>query len=390
MATQNKMKIRIFDTTLRDGEQGPDVRFDTHGKIAVAKALDKIGVDAIEVGCLAQNSSNGERDAVARIAALKLNAEIYVLARARRDDIDEIAKIPSVKCVHTYIATSELHRQVKFRGATFDAVIGMAADTVSYAKSKGLKVLFSAEDATNTDIKSLKAIYAAVQRAGADEINIPDTLGKAWPEKMADITKAVASVVSIPIHVHCHNDFDGSVANTIAAIKAGADCAQVTVLGIGERVGNAALERVVATLHFREDLRGIYETNVRPEMLNWIARIVSKESGVAIPHRSPVVGAYVGVHTAGIHSHAVMSNPQTYEAIPLESVGAKRDFVIGKLTGRHAIDGVLKAKGILADRDQIVQILRKVKDKADGEGTISVLELYKIADAVMKHDDTSS
>ena len=238
------MKVRIFDTTLRDGEQTPGVALAPEQKLLIAKKLDALGVDAIEAGF--PIISDGERQAVKLIAHANLNAEICGLARTSKKDIDAIID-SDLKYVHTFIATSDIHLQYKLK-LTREQALEKAIESVEYAKSHGLQVEFSAEDATRTDREFLKKVYAAVAKAKADRVNIPDTVGYSTPQYFAEITKDTVQVTKLPVSVHCHNDFGLAVANSISGLQAGAECAHVTINGLGERAGNASLEELVMAL----------------------------------------------------------------------------------------------------------------------------------------------
>jgi 2-isopropylmalate synthase len=233
-------RIRIFDTTLRDGEQSPGVALLPGAKLEIARQLDRLGVDSIEAGFPV--SSPGELEGVRLVAGAGLRARVYGLARAKREDIDAV-EAAGVKSAHVFIATSDLHLSAKLR-ITRDEALRRAEESVRYAKSKGMEVEFSAEDATRTDPDFLKRVYRAVEAAGADSVDIPDTVGYATPKYMAVITRQVVEAISIPVSVHCHNDLGLAVANSIAAVEAGASCVHATVNGVGERSGNAARREV--------------------------------------------------------------------------------------------------------------------------------------------------
>jgi 2-isopropylmalate synthase len=361
MKTQEK-RIRIFDTTLREGEQSPDAMPTWRNKVVAAMALDRLGVDVIEAGCLASNSSNGEKLAVKAIVGLGLNAEVCALARARKDDIDEV-KNSGAGYVHTYMGTSDSHLRDKFDGITRNEALRRSVAAVAHGKSIGLRVEFSAEDATNTDMGFLKEVYRAAEEAGADRINIPDTLGRATQKEIYAVVAAIRSAVSVPISIHCHNDFGQATANTLAAIDAGASCAQVTISGFGERVGNAPLEHVVAALHFQKEyMEAGYSTGIRTEMLTKTWKVISRLYGIKENHRNPIVGNFAFRHKAGPHAAAVINSPSTYEHISPEEVGNRRGFEIGKLSGWHVVDHVLKQRGILLRREQLDAVMNIVRN----------------------------
>jgi 2-isopropylmalate synthase len=247
--SENGNKIRIFDTTLRDGEQSPGVSITPEQKVQIAIKLDQLGVDAIEAGF--PIVSQGEIQAIKSVKKAGLNAEICGLARALVHDIDTVITC-DLDYVHTFIATSDIHMQYKLKMSP-EQVVQKAVQAVDYAKSHGLRVEFSAEDATRSDIAFLTKVFKAVGEAGADRIDIPDTVGYATPEFISYLVKTVRESISVPISLHCHNDFGLAVANSIAGINAGATCAHVTVNGLGERAGNASLEEIVMALRVRHD-----------------------------------------------------------------------------------------------------------------------------------------
>ena len=240
------MKVRIFDTTLRDGEQTPGVSLSPEKKLNIAKKLDALGIDAIETGFPV--ISEGERNAVKMITSENLQSELCGLARTNKKDIDAAVDC-GLNYIHTFIATSDIHLEYKLK-MTREQALEKAIDAVEYGKSRGLQVEFSAEDATRTDREFLKSVFTQVAKAGADRIDIPDTVGYSTPQYIAEITKDAIDATQLPVSVHCHNDFGLAVANAISGIQAGAECAHVTINGIGERAGNASLEAVSYT-HLR-------------------------------------------------------------------------------------------------------------------------------------------
>ncbi|TRO54339.1 2-isopropylmalate synthase, partial [Candidatus Bathyarchaeota archaeon] len=236
--------VRIFDTTLRDGEQTPGASLKPGEKVMIARQLDRLGVDAIEAGT--PITSKGEFRSVKRIATEGLKAEVYGLARLRHADVDAVIR-SGINHIHLFIATSDIRLEHKLH-MTRDQAVRTALELIDYAKSHGLNVEFSAEDATRTDLKYLKHFYHEVDQAGVTRINIPDTLGIMTPNSMYTLVKELKSVLTIPLSVHCHDDFGMAVANSIAGLQAGADQVHVAVNGLGERAGNASLEEIVMAL----------------------------------------------------------------------------------------------------------------------------------------------
>jgi 2-isopropylmalate synthase len=257
--SNSKENIKIFDTTLRDGEQTPGVSVTPKQKVEIASKLDELGVDIIEAGF--PIVSHGEMEAIANIAKQGLNAEICGLARTIQTDIDAAIKC-NLAYVHTFIATSDIHMQYKLK-MTREQVLEKAVSAVEYAKKHGMKVEFSAEDATRSDKEFLKKIFKAVEMAGADRIDIPDTVGYATPQYITELVAEVKSAANLAISMHCHDDFGLAVANSIAGINAGANCAHVTINGLGERAGNASLEELVMALQCLFNKRH----NIKTELL---------------------------------------------------------------------------------------------------------------------------
>ena len=372
------MKVRIFDTTLRDGEQSPGVALSPENKLNIAKKLDQLGVDAIETGFPV--ISDGERTAIKMITQADLSAVLCGLARTNQRDIDAVVDC-GLKYVHTFIATSDIHLQHKLH-LSQDQALKKAVESVEYAKSRGLQVEFSAEDATRTDRDFLKKIFSAVTKAGADRIDIPDTVGYSTPQYIAEITKDAIMATELPISVHCHNDFGLAVANAISGIQAGAQCAHVTINGIGERAGNASLEELVMALQcLRFDQS--WETNIKTELLYETSKYVSKLAGMPVQPNKAIIGENAFGHESGIHTHGVLSNPLTYEPISPEIVGRNRWLRVGKHAGAHGISAMLEEYGVQPDKDQVKQILEKVKSIGDQGKHVTDVELLAIANEIM-------
>jgi len=310
------MRVRIFDTTLRDGEQSPGVSLTPEQKLTIAKKLDELGVDAIEAGF--PIISDGELQAIKMITSANLSAEICGLARTNKKDID-VAVDSGLNYIHTFIATSDTHLKYKLK-LSRDEVLTQAIEAVEYGKSRGLQVEFSAEDATRSDREFLKKVFSEVTKAGADRIDIPDTVGYSTPQYIAEITKDAIEATKLPISVHCHNDFGLAVANAISGIQAGAQCAHVTINGIGERAGNASLEELVMSLQCLQ-FNQKYETGIKTELLYDTSRFVSKLIGMPVQPNKALVGENAFGHESGIHTHGILNNPLTYEPISPELVG---------------------------------------------------------------------
>ena len=372
------MRVRIFDTTLRDGEQTPGISLSPDQKLAIAKRLDELGVDAIEAGFPV--ISQGELKAVKMITSEGLSCDICGLARTNKNDIDAAVN-GGLDYIHTFIATSDIHLEHKLK-LTRDQALEKAIEAVEYAKSRGLKVEFSAEDATRTDREFLKKVFSEVAKAGADRIDIPDTVGYATPEYIAEITKDTITATNLPVSVHCHNDFGLAVANALAGIRAGAQCAHVTINGIGERAGNASLEEFVMALKcLPYDQK--YETGIKSELLYEMSRYISRTVGIQVQPNKAIVGENAFGHESGIHTHGVLSNPLTYEPIGPELVGRKRWLQVGKHAGIHGMNKMLDEYGVTPTPEQSKQILEKVKTLGDQGKQITDVELLTIASDVL-------
>jgi 2-isopropylmalate synthase len=370
-------RVRIFDTTLRDGEQSPGVSITPEQKLQIAIKLDRLGVDAIEAGF--PIVSHGEVQAIRNIKKSGLNAEICGLARTLNSDIDLVIDC-DLSYVHTFIATSNIHMQYKLKMAP-EEVIQKAVNAVEYAKSHGLQVEFSAEDATRSDLTFLTKVFRAVGEAGADRIDIPDTVGYATPEFISNLVGMLKEQISVPISLHCHNDFGLAVANSIAGINAGATCAHVTVNGLGERAGNASLEEFVMALQC------LYkkEHNINTKLLYETSKSVSNIMGIAVQANKAIIGENAFGHESGIHTHGILNNPLTYEPIDPEMVGRKRWLQAGKHAGAHGIRAMLEDFGIECTDEQLHKIVEKQKNLADKGKSISTAELLSIAGEVLQN-----
>uniref|UniRef100_A0A7J3M5X8 2-isopropylmalate synthase n=1 Tax=Archaeoglobus fulgidus TaxID=2234 RepID=A0A7J3M5X8_ARCFL len=369
--------ISVFDTTLRDGEQMPGVSLPPFYKVQIAKALDRLGVDVIEAGF--PSASKGEFESVKEISSLGLNAEICGLARIVKEDID-LAINANVDIVHIFTPTSKIQIEHTLK-LNYDEIITKSVECVEYIKSHGLKCMFSAMDATRTDFEFLKKIYKAVEDANVDIINIPDTVGVATPFKFYELVKKLREELKVKIDVHCHNDFGLAVANTYAAVLAGADEVQVTVNGIGERAGNASLEQVVMILHSIEGIK----TNIKTELLYDTSKLVERLTGIKMPPNTPIVGENAFSHESGIHAHGVLKEASTFEPGILrpEMVGHRRRIVIGKHAGRYQIKKILENAGYSVSDDALNRIFEKVKEMGDKGKKLTDRDLFTIAEIVL-------
>lgn len=371
----NLEKVRIFDTTLRDGEQTPGVSVNAEQKVTIAIKLDELGVDAIEAGF--PIVSDGEARAIKTIVRQGLKSEICGLARSVQADIDAALKC-DLKYIHTFIATSEIHMKYKLN-MTPDQVLERAIWAVDYAKKHGVQVEFSAEDATRSDRGFLIKVLKAAQEAGADRIDIPDTVGYATPEYISSLVQEVADNITVPISMHCHDDFGHAVANSLAGINGGASCAHVTINGIGERAGNASLEEFVMALHCLYNRR----TNIKSELLYETSKFVSNTMGIIVQPNKAIIGENAFGHESGIHTHGIINNPLTYEPISPELVGRKRWLQAGKHAGAHGIKAMLQDFGIKPTEEQLKEIVERQKTVADLGKSITTADLLSISGQIM-------
>ena len=328
--------IKIFDTTLRDGEQTPRVNLNSEEKLRIARQLESLGVDIIEAGFAV--SSPGDFEAVKLIADNIKTSTVTSLARAMKKDIEAAAEAlkGAVKPrIHTFIATSPIHREFKLK-MTKEEIVKRATEMVAYAKTFMNDIEFSAEDALRTEPEFLVEIYEAVIKAGATTLNVPDTVGYRTPTEMFELIsylkKNVKGIDNVDISVHCHNDLGMAVANSLAAVEAGATQVECTINGIGERAGNTSLEEIVMILKTRKDRYSNFETSIDAKQIYSTSRLVSLLTGVQVQPNKAIVGANAFAHESGIHQHGVLANKETYEIISPESVGRNADsLVLGKL-----------------------------------------------------------
>jgi 2-isopropylmalate synthase len=340
MTTVNR--IAVFDTTLRDGEQSPGCSMNLAEKVRLARQLETLGVDIIEAGFPV--ASEGDFVAVEAVAAECRRATVAALCRTSEQDIrraGEALRRAAHPRLHTFVATSDIHLEHKLK-KTRSEVLRMTREAVRLAASLAAEVEFSAEDATRSDIEYLCEVLAVAVEAGARVLNIPDTVGYTTPWEFARLIETVRARVvgerdDVTISVHCHNDLGLAVANSLAAIGAGARQVECTINGIGERAGNAALEEVVMALRVRADQLP-FETGVRSEMLYPTSQLLSEIINCHVQPNKAVVGRNAFAHEAGIHQHGVINNPLCYEIMTPESVGVPANsLVLGKHSGRHAL-----------------------------------------------------
>ncbi len=364
-------RVYIFDTTLRDGEQSPGCSMNIEEKVIMAKVLDKMGVDVIEAGFPA--ASAGDFEAVRQIAENVEKATVVGLCRAKKEDIDKVAqaiKGAKNRRIHTFIATSEIHMKYKLNTSP-KAILEKITKMVAYAKSYCDDIEFSAEDATRSDKDFLcEAIECAIE-AGATVVNIPDTVGYTVPEEYAAlityIKDNVSNIDKAIISVHCHDDLGLANANSLAGIKSGARQVEVTVNGIGERAGNAALEEVVMAIKKRGDVMNV-ETNIDTTRLIPTSEMLTKITGIPVQPNKAIVGANAFAHESGIHQDGMLKNRETYEIISPEEVGAdKSTLVFGKHSGSNAVKKRLSDLEIEFEEKDFKDLFVVFKEVADAK-----------------------
>jgi 2-isopropylmalate synthase len=362
-------RIRIFDTTLRDGEQSPGCSMNQHEKLRLAHQIDRLGVDIIEAGF--PIASDGDFESVKAIASVVQRPIIAGLARACQADIErawEALQDAARPRIHVFLATSDIHLQYKLR-ITRDQCVAQARDAVRFAKSLCDDVEFSPEDATRTHPDFLCRVLDAVVEAGATTLNIPDTVGYAVPSEFGalieTIRRQVKGIENVTISAHCHNDLGMAVANALAAVGAGARQVECTINGIGERAGNASLEEIVMAMRVRPD-QYPYETCVVSEQIFAASQMLSEVTGVPVQPNKAITGRNAFAHEAGIHQDGVLKNPLTYEIMTPRSVGVPDSkLVLGKHSGRHALGIRCEQLGYQFDRRTLDEIYRRFVRLAD-------------------------
>jgi len=375
MTNKTSKRIRIFDTTLRDGEQTPGVSLTADDKIEIARQLSKLGVDVIEAGF--PSSSEGEKKVVKEIAKAGLEPEICALSRATKGDIDAAIDC-DVDLIHVFIPTSPV--QMKYAvNLTPEQVLSSTVESIEYVKKHGFKCEFSPMDATRSEMVFLKQVCQAAEKAGMDSLNVPDTVGIMIPKTTIKLIEKLKNVVNVPISTHCHDDFGLAVANSLAAVEAGATQVHVAVNGSGERAGNASLEEVVMALH----LIYKYKTGVNTRLLYGTSRLVSSLTGISVQANKAIVGENAFAHESGIHTRGVTEKPLTFEPIDPELVGRTRKLVAGKLAGTRGIKAELEEIGIHPSEEQIKEIVQRVKELGDKGKMVTDADLFALTSAVM-------
>jgi 2-isopropylmalate synthase len=378
--------VRIFDTTLRDGEQAPGFSLRPSEKLLLARQLDRLGVDIIEAGF--PIASPADAEAVRQIATEVRRPIIACLARCHRADLERAAwsiKPAAQGRIHTFIATSDLHLQAKLR-MTRERCLEAAVDAVRYARHHTFDVQFSAEDATRSDLDFLCRVIEAVIAVGATTINLPDTVGYSTPDEMLDFFKTIRERVpnsdKVTFSAHCHDDLGLAVANSLAAVTGGARQVECTVNGIGERAGNAAVEEVVMAMKIRSD-RMPYTTNIDTRQIYPSSAMLTELTGQAVQVNKAIVGRNAFAHEAGIHQDGILKDRRTYEIMRAEDVGAPwNPLVLGKHSGRHAVQRRCAELGFTLEGDALVQVYRALMAIADDRKSITDTDIHSVVVSV--------
>ena len=380
--------VRIFDTTLRDGEQSPGFSMNTEEKIRMAKQLAALNVDVIEAGF--PISSKGDLEAVQAVAKEVRTVPIAALARAKKQDVDaavEALKSAAASRLHIFLATSDLHLQVKLK-MTREQALEAIGSMIRYGRQHVGEVEFSAEDAGRTDIDYLCQVCRTAVDAGATVLNLPDTVGYAVPEEYAEMFRRVREYLDdapgVTLSAHCHDDLGMAVANSLAAIRAGVRQIECTINGIGERAGNASLEEIAVALAVRKDSFGV-ETGIQLSQLFPASRLLTEITGAQVAPNKAVVGANAFAHEAGIHQDGIIKNPLTYEIISPETVGVPfRSLVLGKHSGRNALRSTLKDLGYNANDAELAEVYKRVTALADKSKMVGARDIVAIAHEVLR------
>ncbi len=379
---------RIFDTTLRDGEQSPGFSMNTEEKIRLARQLAALNVDVIEAGF--PIASRGDLEAVKKVAQEVRTVPIAALARAKKQDVDaavEALKPAASSRLHVFLATSDLHLRVKLN-MTREQALEAITSMVRHGRQQVGEVEFSAEDAGRTDIEFLCQVCRAAVDAGATVLNLPDTVGYAVPEEYGAMFTRVREYLGDPdgvtLSAHCHDDLGMAVANSLAAVRAGVRQIECTINGIGERAGNAALEEVAVALAVRKESFGV-TTGIRLEELFPTSRMLTEITGAQVAPNKAIVGANAFAHEAGIHQDGIIKNPLTYEIISPQSVGVPaRSLVLGKHSGRNALRGALRDLGFEASDSELAEVYSRVTALADQSKLVRARDILAIAHEVIR------
>jgi 2-isopropylmalate synthase len=362
-------KIYIFDTTLRDGEQSPGASMNIQEKLQLAHQLEKLGVDIIEAGF--PIASKGDFECVKTIADSIKNVQVAGLARCNQKDIDtawQALKNGADPRIHTFLATSDIHLKYKLK-MNRDEVLKLAVDSVKYAAKYTSNIEFSAEDASRSDLDFVCKVFGEVIKAGAKTLNFPDTTGYALPDEFKEQIKYLMEntpgIEKAILSVHCHNDLGLAVANSLAAINAGARQVESTINGLGERAGNTAMEELVMAIQTRKDKIN-FRTNIITEFIHPTSRMVSTISGMPVQPNKAIVGANAFAHESGIHQDGILKERSTYEIMNPADIGlGKGNLVLGKHSGRHALNDRTQTMGYTLTNEELDRVFIRFKELAD-------------------------
>ena len=371
------MNVELLDSTLREGEQTPHVSFTVEQKVEIATLLDEFGVEFIELGHPAV--SPDVRQSVERLTRLDTQAHKLVHGRALSKDIDDAVHVGAT-WIGIFLGISPLSLEHKFQIDQAEA-LKRIRDSVRYAKDQGLQVRFTAEDATRTDEGVLVEAAQVAEEAGADRFSIADTVGTMDPAGIRRLVRVVSEAVKIPVHIHCHNDYGLAAANVLAGLEEGARLADVTVNGLGERSGIAALAEVAVALKMLYKVENTWKLELLPKL----SRVVERASGIFNSENRPIVGMHAFTHKAGLHTRAVLKDPRTYEPFPPELIQRHREITIDKYTGREAVRARLDVMNVELKEDQLEEIIKIIKSQPQ-KRHFSDVDLLEIADDVLGLD----
>jgi 2-isopropylmalate synthase len=374
-------RIRILDTTLRDGEQSPGIALRPDEKAEIALQLERLGVDVVEAGFA--GSSPGDFEGVRAVAAALTRPTVASFARARREDVEAAAEaLASARRsrIHVCLGTSPLHMEKKL-GLTPEEVVDQASESVALAASLADEVEFSCEDATRSDPEFVARVVRAVAAAGVTVVNLPDTVGYALPGEYAALVAAIRRETDVALSVHCHNDLGLAVANTLAGVQAGAAQVECTINGIGERAGNASLEETVMVLDLRTAHFGV-ETGIDTTELTRTSRLVSARTGYVVQRNKAIVGATAFAHEAGSHQDGLVKDERTYQIVDPARVGARLTLPLGKHSGRHAFARACAERGIELSGDALNAAFRRFKELADAGLGVALEDVFEPKEVV--------
>ena len=378
-------RITIFDTTLRDGEQSPGIALQPHEKAEIATQLDRLGVDVVEAGFSV--SSPGDFEGVRAVAAAVERPAVASLARTRKEDIDAAAESLADarrSRIHVFIATSPIHMEKKLRLEPAE-VVEQARWAVGYANAKADEVEFSCEDATRSDPRFVAKVCREAIEAGATTINLPDTVGYCLPDEYAsfllEVQHLCPELEEVSLSVHCHNDLGLAVANSLAAVRAGATQIEATINGLGERAGNAALEEIVMALRTRRDSFEV-ETGVVVGEIGKTSHLVEKLTGYSVQRCKAIVGANAFAHEAGIHQDGMLKDAKTYQIMDPTELGLVMTLPLGKHSGRHAFALACAEAGIQIEGDELNEAFKRFKQLADQRKQVTLYDVFEREAAV--------